>query len=145
MQMKWIVAVILCVVAAAGTPALAETLAEKELHGTEAKNMVSSIEQVKRQCEADIPIEWDWSGFTKSELEERGTASFCGAAYSAMANICYGSKDGMKAVQENIKKVLCKRTPTRVIELKNGELTFGVDYNSANDEEAVREYLKNNI
>ena len=135
----------LCAMFLAVQPAQAETLAEKERHATEEKAMASSLENVKKQCQADISLAWDWSGFTKEELEDRGAATFCAAPFTALADICSSSADGLKAVQSSVKKVTCKRATPRRIELKDGELTFGIDYNAPNNEDAVRDYLNNAI
>ena len=56
-----------------------------------------------------------------------------------------GSPDGLKAVQNSVKSVMCLKASPRRVELKNGQLIFGIDYNAANNEEAVRTFLKNNI
>ena len=126
-------------------PVSAETLAEKEAHAVEVRNMDSAIANVKKQCGVDIPLTWDWNGFTVEELNDRGASTFCGATYTALAEICTGSPDGLKAVQNSVKSVMCLKASPRRVELKNGQLIFGIDYNAANNEEAVRTFLKNNI
>ncbi len=124
---------------------MAQSLAEKEQYAFEDKHMTSSVENANKQCKANIVLEWDWSNFDKAALKERGAASFCNEVFSAISNICSDSADGLEAVQNNIKTVTCGYATPRSITLENGNLVFGMNYDAANDRDAVYEFLKNNL
>ncbi len=142
LKFKYVAALGLCVFL---TPAFAQSLAEKEKYAAEEKEIASSVENTARQCKTNIKVKFDWSSFKKKDLEERGAATFCNAAFSALNDVCTSSDAGLKAVQSKVKSVTCKQSSPRSLSLKNGELVFGIDYNAANDHEAVLTFLKNNL
>ncbi len=124
---------------------LAQSLAEKEKYASEDKQMIASVENTNKQCKTNITLKWDWSNFDKNALKERGAAGFCNEAFSAINSICSDSADGLEAVQKNIKTVTCAYATPRSITLENGNLTFGMNFDAANDRDAVYEFLKNNL
>lgn len=123
----------------------AQSLAEKELYAKEDSAMVSSVENTEKQCKTTVKFKFDWASFKKADLEDRGASTFCEAVFSAINDVCTGSDAGLKAVQGKIKSVTCKQATPRTIALKNGELTYGIDYNAANDRDAVFDFLKKNL
>ncbi len=140
--LKYAAAISFCILTQS---AFAQSLAEKELYAKEESAMVSRVENTNKQCQTSVKFKFDWASFKKADLEDRGATTFCEGVFSAINDVCTGSDAGLKAVQSKIKSVTCKQAAPRTIALKNGELIYGIDYNAANDRDAVFDFLKKNL
>lgn len=125
--------------------AVAQTLAEKQIYAQQEKYLAEEAAYLNKSCQSDIKVSMDWSNFKKAELTERDAAGICKEALLGAVRVCESSSEGMKAVQDNIKSVVCSRATPRNIELKAGVLNFGIDYNAVNDIDAVNDYLMNTL
>ncbi len=69
---------------------------------------------------------------------------FCGEALSAVADLC-SKPDAKEAVVASIKSIECKASTPRSITLKDGVLSFGIEWTAPNNLDAVREFLLDNL
>jgi len=129
------------------TPALAQSLAEKEKYASEEKAMAGRLKSTAEQCKKEIKVRFDWSSFSREDLLEkrRGPSGWCEEAFAALSDICWGSEAGLKAVQDSVNSVTCRQATPRALSLKNGELVFDIDFDAPNNFDAVRTFLKNNL
>lgn len=126
--------------------AAAQTLAEKQLHQKQEENLAPDVKRLHANCGVDIAVSFDFSNFTKEELEKYSAYSLCQEAVRGVNQICLNSDIGKQAVQENVKSIVCSRTTPKMMELKEGTLTYGIEYEvQANTARDVQTYLENNM
>ena len=90
-------------------------------------------------------MSFDWSTFTKEQLDTIGIDGYSKEMLKGIANVCEHSELAKQSVGEKIKHITYSYTKPRVIELKEGSLSLGMDFDAANDTKAVEEYLMNNL
>ena len=139
MKIKYLFIASTCCVALT-VAANAQSLRDKQEFATQEGYMKSSIEHVTKNCGQEIPLKWDWSSFKVADFKEYGPASFCGEALSAVAELC-SKPDGKEAVLKSIKSIECKASTPRSITLKDGVLSYGIEWTAPNNLDAIRAYL----
>ncbi|CRL61293.1 hypothetical protein [Proteus vulgaris] len=125
--------------------AFSATLAEKELHQKFEDNIQSRVVDLNKSCDANIKVAFDWSAFTADDLKTIGVDSYCSEGLKGVINTCESSKIAQETIKEKIQNITCTKTTPRSIELKEGMLNFGIDFNASNDAKAVQEHLMNNL
>ncbi|GLX64158.1 hypothetical protein KMU_21990 [Proteus vulgaris] len=123
----------------------AATLAEKELQQKFEENIQSRVVDLNKSCDTNIKVVFDWSAFTADDLKKIGVDSYCSEGLKGVINTCESSKIAQETVKEKIQNITCSKATPRSIELKEGTLNFGIDFNAANDAKAVQEHLMNNL
>jgi hypothetical protein len=89
---------------------------------------------------------FDWAGSKMEDLATYSPSGYCESAYTAPVQVC-GDKDGKEAVQQKVKKVLCKfgGKGKRVLKLNGGTLEFTIDWDAANNDDYVKAFLMKNL
>ncbi|MEQ5183639.1 hypothetical protein QS795_007680 [Providencia zhijiangensis] len=127
------------------TSSFAFSLAEKEKHQKYETEVSSQISALNKTCGSDIKANFDWATFSKEQLETIGIDGYSKEMLKGIANVCEHSELAKQSVGEKIKNITYSYTKPRAIELKDGTLSLGMDFDSANDAKAVEEYLMNNL
>lgn len=125
--------------------AFSATLAEKELQQKFEENIQSRVVDLNKSCDTNIKVGFDWSTFTVDDLKTTGVDSYCSEGLKGVINTCASSKIAQETVKEKIQNITCSKATPRSIELKEGTLNFGIDFNAVNDAKAVQEHLMNNL
>ncbi|HEF8784756.1 TPA: hypothetical protein QH450_001666 [Providencia alcalifaciens] len=123
----------------------AYSLAEKEKHQRYETEVSSQVSALNKTCGSEIKVSFDWSTFTKEQLDTIGIDGYSKEMLKGIANVCEHSELAKQSVGEKIKHITYSYTKPRVIELKEGSLSLGMDFDAANDTKAVEEYLMNNL
>lgn len=123
----------------------AYTLAEKELHQKFEDNIQSSVTDLNKRCDTNIAVGFDWSAFTADDLKTTGIDGYCSEGLKGVINVCETSKAAQETVKEKVQNITCSKATPRTIDVKEGTLKFGIDFNASNDAKAVQEYLMNNL
>lgn len=121
------------------------TLAEKELIHKFENNIQDRVADLNETCDSTIKVDFDWSTFTTNDLKSIGIDGYFSEGLKGVINTCNSSKIAQEAVKEKIQKITCSKATPRIIELKEGILNFGIDFNAVNDAKAIQEYLLNNL
>ncbi len=125
--------------------AFSATLAERELQQKFEENIQSRVVDLNKSCDANIKVAFDWSAFTAEELKTTGIDGYCSEGLKGVINTCESSKIAQETVKEKIQNITCSKASPRSIELKDGTLNFGIDFNAANDANAIQTHLMNNL
>ncbi|WP_193015903.1 hypothetical protein [Proteus sp. FME41] len=121
------------------------TLAEKELHQKFEDNIQSRVVDLNKSCDSAIKVAFDWSAFSADDLKTAGIDGYCSEGLKGVINTCESSKIAQETVKEKVQNITCSKATPRSIELKEGTLNFGIDFNASNDAKAVQEHLMNNL
>lgn len=127
------------------TSSFAFSLAEKEKHQKYETEISSQVTALNKTCGSDIKANFDWSTFSKEQLETIGIDGYSKEMLKGIANVCERSELAKQSVGEKVKTITYSYAKSRVIALKDGTLSVGMDFESANDAKAVEEYLMNNL
>lgn len=127
------------------TSAFSATLAEKEQYQKFEDNIQSRVASLNKSCNTNINVAFDWSAFTADDLKTAGIDGYCSEGLKGVINVCESSKAAQETVKEKIQNITCTKAIPRTIDIKEGTLLFGIDFNASNDAEAVQEHLMNNL
>ncbi|MTC60917.1 hypothetical protein GKR50_12955 [Providencia rustigianii] len=127
------------------TSTFAFSLAEKEKHQKIETEVASQVEFVNKICGSKIQASFDWATFSKEQLETIGIDGYSNEMLKGITKVCERSELAKQSVSEKIKNITYSYAQPRAIELKEGTLYLGIDFDAANDTKAVEEYLLNNL
>ena len=110
----------------------------------DAALQVDELAPTNTACQSKITASIDWSKYSESAMGKYSASGYCATALSGIRQIC-DNKLGLEAVQQKIQRLTCAFGPPggRTVALKDGTLSFTVDWEAANNEDYVREYLLN--
>lgn len=126
-------------------PSLAEaqSLGEKKKRKEQEEYLQKEVEYTQQQCGAKFPVSFDWAKFVLDDMQTYSAYGYCDSVLGALETVC-GDADGKEAVQQKVKKVVCKfgGKDKRAINLgKDGTLEWTIDWDAANNEDYIKEYL----
>jgi hypothetical protein len=112
----------------------------------EAKLIKETDGRVNQKCGTSIKASFNWDSVPMSELFSKyGIAGQCtSGAIEGIRQVC-GEAVGREAVKEQIKSIVCAFGKPRALSLKDGILTYKIDFDSVNDREFVYEWLENRL
>jgi hypothetical protein len=144
MRFYWGLAAILIGIGA--TQAGAQSLKDKQYFAEQEEALGKEAAFTAKKCETAVTAKFDWSSPPKPEDRKVYSASgYCGPALEAMRRVCEGSQVGKDAIKEKIKSVTCGFGAERTVALKDGAVSYRIDFKSSNDADYVFEYLQNNL
>jgi hypothetical protein len=125
-------------------PGAASSDAEKlrDRMASQAAQLAGSARDVNEACGTALEVKFDWTGVKEDDLFQYSAAGYCEAALDGIRQVC-GDPSGKDAVREKIKSVTCGFGASRDITLKDGAVSYKINFNSANDAEFVYEALEN--
>ena len=147
--MRWsMTAAILLAMAGAVRAEESVSLKEKKYRADQMGYMKEPVDSTNEKCGTKVTLDIAFAGFTKAE-PDHGTHSVygnCEAPLDAMRMLCDDAV-GKEAVQKNIKKIACSYggPGKRSVTLKDGTLTWVVDWDGSNNSDFVKAYLENNM
>jgi hypothetical protein len=129
------------------TQAQAQSLKDKQYFADQEEALAKEAAFTSEKCGTSITAKFDWSAPPKAEDRKTYSASgYCEPTLEAMRRVCEKSKVGKDAVKEKIKSVTCVFGSPRAVTLKDGAVSYNIDFNSpGNDADYVFEYLQNNL
>jgi hypothetical protein len=129
------------------THAQAQSLKDKQYFADQEAALSKEATFTSEKCGTSITAKFDWSSPPKAEDRKTYSASgYCEPTLEAMRRVCEASQAGKDAVKEKIKSVTCGFGSPRDVALKDGAVSYKIDFNSpGNDADYVFEYLQNNL
>jgi hypothetical protein len=134
----------ICLLLAFGGPAWAQSLQDRQVHQKFETALASEVADTNKACGSEIKAGFDWPSFKSEDLGKYGVAGYCANALSAVRQVC-GVSGGKEAVQKAVKELVCASGAKRDIALKDGKLTFTIEWTASNDEDAVKAFLMKNL
>jgi hypothetical protein len=126
------------VMALSGAP----SLAARERMAYQEGKLADYANFTNRQCGTAMTVTFDWAGASEKDLPRYSASGYCDGALQGLRRVCEKSL-GKEAVKEKIKRITCGFGPSREISLKDGALSYKINFNSSNDADFVYEYLGN--
>jgi hypothetical protein len=124
--------------ACAQSPKLRQRMASEETQ------LVKDAGHTNQVCGTAMKVTFDWAAVPESDLSKYSPQGYCNAALEGIQQVC-GDPSGKDAVREKIKRVTCGFGASREIALKNGVLSYKINFRSSNDTAFVYEYLENEL
>jgi hypothetical protein len=93
-------------------------------------------------CGSALTVKFDWAGLREKDFVKYSVEGYCDAALEGIRLVC-GDPAGKEAVREKIKTVICGFGPSRKITLKDGAVSYRINFTSSNDAAFVYEALEN--
>lgn len=129
---------------AAAASAGAQSLKARQFQASQDEYLTRSVADVSKRCEAQIGAKIDWTAITQDEPGSHSPSGFCGSALDAIGSLC-GEAMAKAAVQKGVKILVCTMGGPRAISLKDGTLTYTMDYDAANNEDFIKDFLKEHL
>ena len=124
--------------------AAAAATREKQIQPEQEAELARNVEHTTKKCGSGFAVKFDWTGVPNDALKEFSASGYCDAALQGIRRVCEDAL-GKDAVKQKIKSMTCGFGGERSISLKDGSLTYTINFNSANDADFVYAYLQNNL
>jgi len=122
----------------------AQSLKARQFQAKEDEYLARSIEDTSKRCESQISAKIDWAAIKQDEPGSSSPSGYCGEALNAIGSLC-GQAMAKEAVQKGVKTLVCTMGGPRAISLKDGTLTYTMEYDSANNEDYIKAFLKEHL
>ena len=132
------------VAAAVTTGAGAQSLKARQFQAQQDDYLARSVADVAKRCNAPIAAKIDWSTISQDEPGSHSPSGFCGSALDSIGSLC-GENLAKEAVQKSVKTVICKMGGPRALTLQDGTLTYTIDYDAANNDDYIKDFLKGHL
>jgi hypothetical protein len=115
--------------------AFSQSLKVRERMASEEAELKEHVADTNKACGTQITAKFDWTGAKDNELLEYSPASYCnnGSLYG-IQQAC-GTPLGKAAVKEKIKSVTCGFGAARELTLKDGAVSYKINFGSTNDDQ----------
>jgi hypothetical protein len=124
--------------------AAAAATREKQIQPEQEAALARDVKRTTEKCGSGFTVKFDWTGLPAGALKEFSASGYCDAALEGIRRVCVDAL-GKDAVKQKIKSMTCGFGDERSISLKDGSLTFTINFKSANDADFVYAYLQNNL
>jgi hypothetical protein len=109
------------------------------------KQLVERTSTLNRLCKSNIATRIEWSGVTPDLWAEFSyPRSSCTGALSAVQSACE-NPGGLQAVNRQIRTIVCAYGPKPAVALRDGVLTFTMNFKVYTDATPLYEYLNDNL
>lgn len=132
-------------------PALAsaQSLEEKKYRKEQEAYLKSeSTDSMNEKCGTKIEVTIDWSKFKLDEIKSKNvsTYGYCQPSVNTVRSLC-DDADAKPEVVKKVKKIVCKYggPGKRALTLKGGTLEWTIDWDAANNDDYVKEFLMKNL
>jgi len=122
----------------------AQSLKARQFQAQQDEYLARSVADASKRCDAPIAAKIEWSTITQDELGSASPSGFCGEALDAIGSLC-GETLAKAAVQKSVKTLICTKGGPRAISLKDGTLTYTMDYDAANNGDFIKDFLKEHL
>ena len=122
--------------------ASSEPLTPRERMTSQEVRLIRDANSTNKVCETSLEVKFNWEGVREDELLKYSAEGRCDAALEGIRRVC-GDPSGKDAVKEKIKSVTCGFGASREIALKDGVVSYKINFNSTNDSDFVYEALEN--
>jgi hypothetical protein len=107
-----------------------------------------SSDPMNEKCGTKIDVSIDWSKFKLDEIKSKNvsTYGYCETAANVIWHLC-DDADAKPEVVKKVKKIVCKYggPGKRGMTLKGGTLEWIIDWDAANADDYVKEFLMKNL
>lgn len=136
----------LAAIAAMGVAAgaAAQSLKARQFQAKEDEYLARSVADASKRCEAKIAAKIDWTAIAQDEPGSSSPSGYCGEVLNAIGSLC-GQAMAKEAVQKGVKTLICTMGGPRAISLKEGTLTYTMEYDAANNEDYIKDFLKEHL
>jgi hypothetical protein len=122
--------------------ASSEPMTLRERMASQEARLIRDAGSTNKVCEASLEVKFDWEGVKEDDLLKYSAEGYCDAALEGIRQVC-ADPAGKDAVKEKIKSVTCGFGHSREISLKDGAVSYKINFNSTNDAAFVYEALEN--
>jgi len=122
--------------------ASSEPLTLRERMASQEARLIRDAGETNKVCGTSLEVKFDWAGVKEDDLSTYSAEGYCDAALEGIRQVC-GDPAGKDAVREKIKSVTCGFGASREIALKDGAVSYKINFNSTNDSAYVYEALEN--
>jgi hypothetical protein len=143
---------LMCVVSVGlvGSAARAEekmSIKEKQARTAAEAELKTEVDRANTACGTTLTETINWASFKGTDPAKYSISGYCGNVMAGVRKVCEGSPEGKEAVKKNLKKVDCALggEGKRSAAVKDGTLSFKVDWNAGSDDDFVKAYLENNL
>ncbi len=124
--------------------AQAQSLQLKQRMATEDLQLSKHADATNKQCGSSMTVEFDWTGVPEDQIATYSPNGYCDAALEGIRRICVDAI-GKDAVKQQIKKVTCGFGAARDISLKDGSVSYKINFSSVNDADFVYAQLQSKL
>jgi hypothetical protein len=124
--------------------AAAAATGEEQIRPEQEAALAKDVERTNKKCGSGFTVKFDWTGLSPGALKGFSAAGYCDAALEGIRRVCEDAL-GKDAVKQKIKSMTCGFGGERSISLKDGLLTYTINFNSTNDADFVYAYLQTNL
>ncbi len=113
----------------------------KDYHDSRLRSL--ELAPTNEACGSQITASFDWPSYHERAMGPTNAYAYCGAALAALREMC-GQPGGREAVRRHVSNVVCGfgEPGARDVSLKNGTLTFIIDWTSPGNVEFIEAYLR---
>jgi len=131
-------------------PADAQSLKVKQ----DQKRITAALEDAlaitNEACGTSIVQEMDWAAFPAEDFETNYSINgYCQAPIDALYGLCTSTYDdaelNKQIITEKISKIVCSRGDERNATLDAGVLTYTIQYDAADNDAFIRQFLYDNL
>jgi len=128
--------------AIAGTAA-GQSLKARQFQSEQETHLAASLAVANQRCQARILATIDWTAFAQDEPGTATPSGYCEDALAALGSLC-GDQLAKEAIQQAVKSLMCTKG-LRNLTLKDGTLTYTIEYGATDNEDFVKEFLRNHL
>ena len=93
-------------------------------------------------CSTPVKTNVDWATIDDEKLQSLSIGSFCGVVASELESMCRNTP-AFKSTAPGLGLVQCKFAPQLKIRVENQQVLFSTEKDAPNQEEFVRQFLRN--
>jgi hypothetical protein len=138
----------LAAVLVGGLAADGQTLRQRQTIAEQERRLeAEEASPTRRACgTAALAASFDWSGFQLDDLQRHSAYGYCGAALSAIRGLC-ADPTARSTLTTKVNRVVCRfgGAGQRALSLNGNVLTYSIDWDAANSEDFVKDWLLDNL
>lgn len=122
------------------------SLKDKQRQKAIQEELDEEVASANEACGTKLTATLKWETFKMADSDTYSFDGYCAAPVGAMRRLC-DNDTGKEAVQKGVKKVVCQYggKGKRAYTLKDGTLTYTIDFDAPNNDDAARDFLENNL
>ncbi len=124
------------------------SLKEKKYRAEQLESFKEDVDATNTACGTSLTADIQFAGFSKAEPEHNAhsVSGFCAAPLTALRTLC-ADATAKEAIQKDIKKLDCSfgGAGKRAISLKGGTLVYVVDWEAANSDDYVKDFIEKSL
>lgn len=110
--------------------------------------MQELAKDVQKWCGGElIPTEWDKPSFSAPDWNDNSPSEHCAGVYNSLRSYCSGIEGSKRAIQDQVKKVVCRYGGKGEfgLALSDGALTYDIDPDETGVATKIDDFIKHNV